>query len=84
MELEIKRIKRDAETLKPVDPAAAFTTLGIVACFEGKTSDMHQFHRNALAYSGGNDPVHLATTPFHFTYADYRKKLCDMQKRLMR
>jgi len=59
-ELEIKRIKRDAETLKPVDPAAAFTTLGIVACFEGKTSDMPQFHRNALAYSGGNDPVHLA------------------------
>ncbi len=60
LELETKRIKREAEKLMSVDPAAAFTTLGIIACFEGKISDMHGFHKNALIHSGEDDPLHLA------------------------
>ena len=58
-ELEIKRLKREAEKLKEVDPAAAFTTLGIIACFEGNIPDMHKFHKSALVY-GSEDPLHFA------------------------
>ena len=66
LELEIKRIKREAEKLISVDPAAAFTTLGIIACFEGKISDMHGFHKNALIHSGEDDPLHLANYAISF------------------
>jgi hypothetical protein len=58
LELEVKRLKREAEMLKTADPSAAFTTLGIIACFEGKISDMHRFHKNALVHSS-EAPLHL-------------------------
>jgi tetratricopeptide (TPR) repeat protein len=58
-EFEIKKLKREAEKLKSANPAEAFTSLGIIACYEGKIPDMHRFHQNALLYSS-EAPLDLA------------------------
>lgn len=93
LELEVKRIKREAETLKTVDPAAAFTTLGIIACFEEKLSDMHRFHKNALAHSS-EAPLHLLNyavslnacgfqeEALKFAKTAYEKSQTDLVRRL--
>ncbi len=79
LELEIKRIKREAEKLISVDPAAAFTTLGIIACFERKISEMHQFHKNALALS--NEAIHLANYAISLSACGLLEEALEYAKR---
>lgn len=50
-ELELKRCKVEAEKLKKIDIARAFTILGMVACLEKDIEKMHSFHKNAIIYS---------------------------------
>lgn len=57
-EIEIKRLKRQAEELKSSDPAAGFSLLGMIACLEGDFEEMHRCHRISLQYSN-NDAVDL-------------------------
>lgn len=50
-ELELARLKREADKLRTADPVEGLTALGIIACFEDKIADMHHFHQAALALS---------------------------------
>ena len=47
----IKKIKFEAEKLKKINTADAFTILGMVACLEQDIEAMHSHHKNALRYS---------------------------------
>ena len=54
-QFEIRKFKNEAEKLKQVDLPGAFTILGIIACIEKNTDDMHSSHKNAIAYSSDED-----------------------------
>jgi len=53
-EFELKKFKIEAEKLKEIDIAAAFTILGMIACVEGDIEEMHSCHKSAIAYSDEN------------------------------
>lgn len=54
-EWEIIRLKKDAEEIKnAIDVAAGFSLLGLIACIEGDSEEMHRCHKNALHYSPEN------------------------------
>jgi hypothetical protein len=49
----LRRIEREAEALKRVDPAAAFTVLGAVACLRKDYASMRDLHTRAIDLGGG-------------------------------
>lgn len=50
----LRRIERDAEALKVVDPSGAFTVLGAVACLRKDFEAMKFFHTRAIELNGGS------------------------------
>jgi len=83
-ELEIRRIKKQAEEFKVSDPAAGFSLLGMIACLENNLEEMHRCHKISLQYSNdaavdlGNYAVSLMSCRLLEDALYYAKRAYDV------
>lgn len=52
---EIKLLETEAEKVKQVDPAGAFTLLGIISSFKEDLEKLHSYHRRSVTWSKGTE-----------------------------